>query len=316
MHSRPVYLVATLAHLRETGYFVTHVTSVFQRVRSLLSSFDARHTRIIEHMHLAACVPCQYDCVDCAHDGMRNKFSGYHLNLDDLREFIRCTEESRYLVKLLDLTGPGEPLLWRNLKEGLRLLHKSPAIRKVRIVTNGLALNRLDDEDWGNIDHLEFSWYPANQSAQDDLAALGVHRAKVHIRNKQRFKTAPVKGDIAPVPCACECSGPMYFDRKIFFYCGPPVFGAAENKGVEVSDFPEMYGDIGPDYLRRSESVRARWLQHSPWLRRRLPILEPVKRIAAHELCKHCFANGNREYVRNDHIPYVNAKRPANQARA
>ena len=137
VHSRPVYLVATLAHLRETGYFVTHVTSVFQRVRNLLSSFDARHTRIIEHMHLAACVPCQYDCVDCAHDGMRNKFSGYHLNLDDLREFIRCTEESRYLVKLLDLTGPGEPLLWRNLKEGLRLLHKSPAIRKVRIVTNG-----------------------------------------------------------------------------------------------------------------------------------------------------------------------------------
>ena len=287
------------------GRLTSAMRTTGRRVRNILAPYDVRYSRIIERMHLAACVPCQYDCVDCSHAGMRYKYKGYQLKLADLREFIRFTEESRYLIKVLDLTGPGEPLLWKHLKEGLRLLHHSPAIEKVRIVSNGLALERLDDEDWNHVDRLEFSLYPANTKAQDDLSALGSHRAKVGIRNQETFLTAPMPGEAAPIPCNCGCTGPMYFDRKVFFYCGPTVFGAADAKGVDVYDYREMYGDIGPDYLKRSQSPRVSLLDRVPSLRRLFPIVDPVRRSADHELCRHCFANENRKAGRKAHEAYV-----------
>jgi hypothetical protein len=288
---------------------------VRRKIRKTLRPCDIRYSRIIERMHLAACVPCQYDCVDCSHASVRQQFKGYQLNLDDLREFIRHTEESRYLIKLLDLTGPGEPLLWKNLKEGLKLLHASPAIEEVRIVTNGLALSRLNDEDWSHVGRVDFSMYPANKAVADELEALGPHREKVTIRNKGTFRTAPKAGETAPVPCACQCSGPMYFDRKIFYYCGPTVFGAAETKGVDISSHPEMYGAIGPDYLGPSASPPPHPLRRIPGVGRLFPIIDlPEVRMADHDLCRYCFANGNRDFEREAHVAYVNpARRTAEQ---
>jgi hypothetical protein len=256
---------------------------------------------IVERMHLAVSVPCQYDCLSCSHQAIRYKFPGYHLPLDHLQEFIHFTEASGYLIRKLHLTGPGEPLLWKHLNEGLRLLRASPAIKEIYVISNGLSIHKIDNETWDNLDHVDVSLYPAFNKWERLNSALAVHKDKINVRHTGRFYSAPQKGDIAPIPCGCNCTGPMFFDRKVFFFCGPTVFGAAESKGVTVFDYPEIYTEIGPNYLERSGTAK-----DSEWdvTLNRVIEIDREKKAGNHELCKYCFANSNFQLAEHDHVAF------------
>jgi hypothetical protein len=223
------------------------------------------------------------------------------LPLDHLQEFIHFTETSGYLIEKLHLTGPGEPLLWKHLKEGLRLLRASPAIKEIYVISNGLSIHKIDNETWNNLDHVDISLYPAFNKWERLNSALAVHKDKINVRHTGRFYAAPQKGEIAPIPCGCNCTGPMFFDRKVFFFCGPTVFGAAESKGVSVFDYPEIYTEIGPNYLERSATPRD--LEWNTTLNRVIEI-DREKKTGNHELCKYCFANSNFEFLEHDHVAF------------
>lgn len=263
-----------------------------------LSSSDFKLPQlIIERMHLAVSVPCQYDCLSCSHGAMRYKFVGYQLGLEQLREFIYFTEQSSYRIKKLHITGPGEPLLWKHLREGLKLLAASHAIESIHLISNGLNLGRIDQETWDHLDCIQLSIYPAFNKWDELNAALRGHRKKIKLIHIDHFRSNPAKGEVAPVPCACACTGPMFFDRKIFFYCGPTVFGAAESKGVDVYNYPEMYGEIGVNYMERSKSLR----EISPFGNIEV---DTEKKVGCHELCRYCFANLNFRLAHHQHTAY------------
>jgi hypothetical protein len=262
-----------------------------ERIRSFLTSLLKKLSskRRIERMHLAVCTPCQYDCVSCSHETMRYRFRRYHLPLADLREFIRLTEASRYIIQKIHLTGPGEPLLWKHLKTGLEFLHRSFAFQKVHITSNGLHLDKIDDETWQYIDRMHLSLYPAFKKEAQLEAVCERYGDKIKVNRVNRFFAYPEKGRTAPIPCTCDCTGPMYFDRKIFFYCGPTAFGAAESKGVDVYDYPEMYAEIGLNYLERSDAPLVHRLSRFSIT----GLLDREAKSADHELCRYCFANKN-----------------------
>lgn len=237
----------------------------------------------MERMHLAVCTPCQYDCVSCAHQAMRYEHANYQLSIGELREFLSITVASGYFVERLDLTGPGEPLIWKHLKEGLALIRQSPAIGRVEIQTNGLGIDRLDAASWACIDALRVSFYPEAAHLEPKLVqAIRVHGRKVIVNRMGKFRALPERGATSPIPCVCGCSGPMYFDKKVLLTCGPPVFDAARSKGVDVFDYPDMYRPVGPGYLESGATPR-------PWYR--LAEVQPERQVVNHELCRYCFAN-------------------------
>jgi len=272
--------------------------SLFKKIRQRL-----RYRRIIERMHLAVCNPCHYDCLSCSHEALRYRYPKYQLSIDRVREFVHFTESSKYLIRKLHITGPGEPLLWRYLNEGIKILSHSPAIEKIHIITNGLSLDRIDEETWNNIDKVSISIYPSFDKWDQLHAAQTMHKERVRVRKTNVFRTAPPKGKSAPIPCDCDCTGPMYFDGKVFFYCGPPVFGAAESKGVDLYDHTEMYTEIGLDYLARSKAPR-RGIERLPLLGCRVATLDTEKKQGNYELCKYCFANLNLELPDHTHVAF------------
>jgi hypothetical protein len=258
-----------------------------------------RYARIVERMHLAVCTPCQYDCESCSHQGMRYQHKNYHMSLGDLRKFLHFTEASGYFIEKLHITGPGEPLLWKNLREGLALLRASPAIGCIDVVTNGLELSRIDEASWKCIDILRVSLYPASAHIQPKLQEAQLkYRSKMIITTTDNFRTSPELRATAPVPCECGCTGPMYFDGKVFYFCGPTVFGAGESKGVDVLHYPEMYGEIGLNYLEVSRQSRPGRI----FKMFRLGAVDREKKTGNHELCKYCFANNNFKRPKRPHI--------------
>jgi hypothetical protein len=93
----------------------------------------------------------------------------------------------------------------------------------------------------------------------------------------------------------------MFFDRKVFLFCGPTVFGAAEKKGVSILEYPEMYTEIGPHYLERTAAPRQREWDASL---NRIVEVDREKKTGNHELCRYCFANNNFELAEHEHVAF------------
>lgn len=216
--------------------------------------------------------PCQNDCELCAHADLMRHVRGYQLSLEQLDRFLFYTERSNYFIRSLSLHGPGEPFLWKHLNEGLRRLKRSPAIGWMTMVTNGLLLDRITDDSVACLDRLFVSVY-ANFNKH---ALLEEFRAKygnkIALWDGTHFwEHTSEKSHTVPATGGCNCFGPMLFNDTIFPYCGPPVFGAAKAKGVDVMAEPHLSVPIGMNYM---DSYNARLMGRM-------------------DICRYCWANPN-----------------------
>jgi hypothetical protein len=216
--------------------------------------------------------PCQNDCELCAHADLMRHIKGYQLSLENLDRFIYHTERSNYFIRSLSIHGPGEPFLWKHLNEGLLRLKRSRAIGWITMVTNGLLLDRISDDAMACLDRLFISIY-ANYHCHETLERFRAkHGDRVRLWDGTYFwehtggtqQTAPATG-------GCNCVGPMLYDDRIFPYCGPPVFGAAKAKQVDVLALPEISVPLGPYYMTTFNA----------------------KRVGRMDICRYCWANPN-----------------------
>ena len=69
-----------------------------------------------------------------------------------LKRFLFFTKESNYFIREVFLHGPGEPTLWKNINEGIRILHDFDRIGLVGIVTNGASLELIEEKNFDYID--------------------------------------------------------------------------------------------------------------------------------------------------------------------
>lgn len=160
------------------------------------------------------CSECQFNCAYCAHAGLKALDPKYHMTMEQLELFIGATEDSGYRVNIA-MHGPGEPLLWKHLTEGLKRLRQSSAVQRIVINTNGIALpNFLHVLDF--TDSVRVSLYPDSGSSiiRHPKIVYNPHPVFYH-------KLFP-----APIPCTCLCSGPMIMKDLVFQHCGPPMFDA------------------------------------------------------------------------------------------
>ena len=231
----------------------------------------SRNIKNIPEFKIEVCSVCQNDCIHCAHGGLRKNTKNYHLSLENVMHFIQATEMSGYLIERLSIHGSGEPLLWKHLNEGIRFFKASANIKEIEITTNGLALTNLKDVTWDCIDRIMISVY---NKKQENLIKSNFEKNlyKIKVLPQKRFVSLlKDKSDAAPIPCKCICDGPMLIGNKIFLYCGPPVFDAAEIINKNIWELKHLYTDVKKDYLTFLD----------PHLKGNM------------ELCRYCFSNAN-----------------------
>jgi len=219
----------------------------------------------VKSLRIMVCSSCDNTCNSCSHLAMRNNNIQYHLSLESLSKFIKCTEESGYVFSTVVIDGDGEPLLWKNLNSGIEQLYKSKSFQQIIITTNGNRLNNIKGETWEYIDTLEVSVYP-NFKNRDTLDRLRLrYPLKIEV-NSIDFFQKPKHDYPYPIPCICVCPGPTLYDNKIYLYCGPNVFDA-----LKYSDIPEenISTEIALNYLKDYDS----------------------KSVGNLEYCRYCLAN-------------------------
>ncbi|MEZ4750221.1 MAG: 4Fe-4S cluster-binding domain-containing protein [Bdellovibrionota bacterium] len=111
---------------------------------------------------------CSLDCEECIMQFLMKADPKYQMSLEELDKFISMSEYSNYSFDFL-LTG-GEPLIWKNLREGLKRLRQSRICNSIRILSNAMNIDRLDDEIMGYLDGLRVSEYSTNKENIPDSA--------------------------------------------------------------------------------------------------------------------------------------------------
>jgi len=221
--------------------------------------------RFIPQIKCEVVADCQYDCRLCAHGDLRQGDIAYQLTLEQLRAFLAATLDSGYLIGQLAIHGSGEPLLWNQLAAGLAEIKRSGAVCWTWITSNGLLLHRLGAEDLANIDCMDISLYQENKKAEAIRATVADHPQKLFIVPMDDFVEVPQKSaGKLPVPCPCQCAGPMLVGDKVYLYCGPPVFGAGKLLKRDPASDLALSARVGPNYLDRSRNLTGR-LDYCAW---------------------------------------------------
>jgi radical SAM protein with 4Fe4S-binding SPASM domain len=96
---------------------------------------------------------CNFKCVYCAHSFGRAEmlekynFAPQNMSMATYKSVIEQLKEFEQPIKLLSLTGHGEPLMNKDIPEMIHLAKKSGAVQRVEIISNASLLNnQLTDE--------------------------------------------------------------------------------------------------------------------------------------------------------------------------
>lgn len=165
------------------------------------------------------------------------------MSLDEVGTFIQFTKDSEYAPFESIIISGGEPLLWGNLEEGVKLLKESGLAKRLNIFSNGINGQIVTPELLGNITTLRLSKYAGNADMLSDLVdRFGTGHINVVDRtNHTPIPTVPLEG-VLPAKCGCEgyalCDGVMY--------ACPMVPAVAKEIRSQISDFPETYQPLWP----------------------------------------------------------------------
>ncbi len=91
---------------------------------------------------------CNFKCVYCAHmfspEQLKEKYGlvRQNMSLDTFRETIAQLAEFPEQVKLLSLTGQGEPLMNKNIAEMVKIAKDAGVAERIEIISNGRLLSR------------------------------------------------------------------------------------------------------------------------------------------------------------------------------
>lgn len=215
---------------------------------------------------------CQRRCKNCSVIPWMDANKGFHTSIKQIENLIKYSKESEYHWEYILLSG-GEPLLWKNIVEGTKLLYESGITSRLILLTNGLYITTktLDKvkKIIANVHEFRISRYSDNhrniELAEEYFGNLrnGYDYNVLNIVDRQHHLIAPAKPIKDSLPATCSCKALSMVGGEIHL-CGPAHTIACR--------FPERFKDLS-DIL---------------WFR------QPTKNLELkynREYCQYCISN-------------------------
>ncbi|NBO18293.1 MAG: 4Fe-4S cluster-binding domain-containing protein [Proteobacteria bacterium] len=198
-------------------------------------------------MSLYVLSACQLSCHECIMSHLMAKDAYYQMSIQEIKDMLHYTEASGYKFHYR-LTG-GEPLMWKNLKEGLKLLHASPSCLSLSIISNAVDVTPIDDELMAMITVMRVSKYLYNQDKVEYL--LEKYPDKVFTTDKEVFSKNPKEPVANYLPVQCMNAEVMFYNNRV--YACPHSESIAI--GANVTDV-KLYHELGMNYLDGLRDLR------------------------------------------------------------
>lgn len=224
-------------------------------------------------MSLYVASACNLTCRECIMQHAMAINPKYQMGMGELYELVFAGEQSGYAFDFV-LTG-GEPLMWRQMADGLKILRSSTITKTITMFSNGMFPDRLTSEIVANLDKIRLSEYFYNKEHVQKLKET--YPSKVEIVERTGFwqnPDAPLAANIA-LPVDCMNPEVMLYDHQV--YACPHNLSLAAARGLQ-------------DRIKLSVPITPGFLEH----------LRPIKKNAEHsqEICAACVSNAKvRKHV-------------------
>ena len=157
---------------------------------------------------------CNANCPECAQKPTMISQPGYDMSIEEIEKLVYYSEMSGYVFEEIYITG-GEPMLWKNIVKGLRILKAAGIAKKIILFTNGMVSGDVYDEILDFVDMVRITDYGWNAKKvkywTDKYETTG---KVVSYKQNVMYSTPedPVEGSL---PADCNCKMFAYIFGKI-----------------------------------------------------------------------------------------------------
>jgi len=186
---------------------------------------------------------------------------GFQMSIDQVSRFIDRSKEEGYAYRYIVLSG-GEPLLWKNLVDGVRLIGEARLTRMFKLFTNGLAIRERTipkiAELLPYLRVLRVSVYEGNEENIDLLKSSFPDAKNIKFQSQVSRYIPPIFADpIRPVPrsmpAACACRNFSLVGDRAYLCSGAPL--VREAMRLPEEDYPYISSDVRGGFLAAFEGI-------------------------------------------------------------
>ena len=159
---------------------------------------------------------CNLRCKHCSVIPWMDAVPNWHTSLDEIKRLIEACKDITFTH--IFLSG-GEPLLWKNIVEGSRLIKQSGITGSLVLFTNGMGISDPDKlkEIRKNVDVFRVAKYTRNSEAIERIKEV---IKDVVIVDRTKHTVSPNKPVPNSLPAKCVCSAYSMVQGMIEI-CGP-----------------------------------------------------------------------------------------------
>ncbi len=157
---------------------------------------------------------CNLACSECIMQHAMHKDPKYQMGLDEIRALVEFGEKSNYRFDFV-LTG-GEPLIWKDLAEGLTILRQSRITNKIVMFSNAMFPDRVTADVIRLLDAIRISHYFYNTEHMQRLQAMWPE--KVSVVERTGFWKNPTEPVPEHISLPVECMNPevMFYNYDVY----------------------------------------------------------------------------------------------------
>jgi len=198
-------------------------------------------------MSLFVISACNLQCPECIMMNQMNLHASYQMSIEEIEKLIYYSERSGYCFNYR-YTG-GEPLYWKHLKEGTRLLRNSKSCKSILLMTNAMKYENLTEEIVEMLDYIRISQYTYNEQAMKIVK--NKYHNKTRIVDREEFYPNPNSPFENATPVECGNLEHLYFQGKI--YACPHSYSLALKHNLTHLELGE---EIKDNFLNRNCEIR------------------------------------------------------------
>lgn len=211
---------------------------------------------------------CNLRCKHCSVIPWMDANPNWHTSLEDIEKLIKYSRDAGYMFDFLLLSG-GEPLLWKNVVEGTKLIKQAGIMYSLVFLTNGIALFDDLDKVFEIISYVNvFRIARYERNTEIIKRFLEVIRDKpfshkVMIEDRKDHFISPTEPIPNSLPAECFCDA-YAMSNGCIDICGPSRC-IAHRQGWNLNDSPEMSTPISEnflDYFKNEDRFNKKWCQY------------------------------------------------------
>ena len=209
-----------------------------------------RKIREVLSIHVTS--TCNLACSECVMQWQMNDNFSYHMSIQELEKLIHYTKLSNYKFNRLTVSG-GEPLLWKNLKDGLELLMNSGITKEITMFTNAVFYEKLTPDIAKNITTIRVSHYDHLEGGTDNsehIIQLKKRHPNVVVVERTEFLTTPSEPIQSKQDVNCQNLYTKYYNHNIW------ACAHAHSLALKVGSNVKTGEPIGINYLDSAAEIR------------------------------------------------------------